>query len=155
MQAALDAFEQHGDMSQIKGDIFFNESTRRNIKYFIALMQQNHGRRQSIDLLDGLDLDFLHVRRNSNGFGGSFDGDLFFDDTYDLPPSHPTESFRPAMDNIMTNPYDQMHRGDTGSFGGAFEGAANLVDMSEYDAVATASYQNLQARQGVSIEIII
>jgi hypothetical protein len=42
-----------------------------------ALIASSSGRRQSIDLLDGLDLDFLNVKKH---FGGSFDGDLFFDE---------------------------------------------------------------------------
>jgi hypothetical protein len=76
MQSALDKYEQSGDISDLQ-----------------ALIAKTHGRRQSIDILEGLDLDFLHVRRNLGG-PGSFDGDMFFDTSYIENGGHLVDPFR-------------------------------------------------------------
>ena len=139
----------------------------------LALITQGNIRRGSIDLLEGLDLDFLHVRRNSAL--GSFDGDLFFDDTnYD---DMQAEYFPQSVSSISDmgpryssgggmDPMTGGHKNDLGAgdyldrrgapyqqqsmynpYTGAHMGMGD-IDMSAYDAVAE-SLHNYQTH-GVS-----
>lgn len=156
VQSALEKYEK-GDVSELR-----------------ALITQGNIRRQSIDLLEGLDLDFLHVRRNS--MMGSFDGDLFFDeyggeegvpgvDNMGAPRSHsfdmrlapgdgrfPSQPLMDASQQGKRDPsaqdYQNMMRGGMAqSMYNPFQPPVQLggeVDMSEYDAVA-ASLHSFQA----------
>ena len=122
--------------------------------HFPALISNSHGRRQSIDLLDGLDLDFLNVKK---GFGGSFDGDLFFDEL-DGGTTEPEDPFK-----LPLSLGEDSARGNTGlqattipararSTSGQQFAVNGEVDMSEYDAIA-ASLQNLQHPHGVCMYV--
>lgn len=113
---------------------------------YLALIAGNSGRRQSIDLLDGLDLDFLHVKKN---FGGSFDGDLFFDDlggdANDPFKLFSTDDAQPVSKSATQS---SQARSAPGQYSAGVDGGGQ-VEMSEYDAIA-ASLQSFQPQQGVS-----
>jgi hypothetical protein len=134
MASALEKYEHGGDMSDIQ-----------------ALIAGSSGRRQSIDLLDGLDLDFLNVKKH---FGGSFDGDLFFDelesgggpdDPFKLPLGYSAEEAPRGPQGLP--PAAAPSNRARSSSGQQFNGGGQ-VDMSEYDAIA-ASLQSFHPQQGV------
>jgi hypothetical protein len=103
-----------------------------------ALMTTRGGsRRQSLDLLDGLDLDFLHFRKGAGAGGsggrrnssGSFDAsDLFFDDAFSADVGGPGDAmaaryFAQSLDPTLQGP----------SGGGSGSSSAQGGGMHRYD----------------------
>ncbi len=146
MQQSLDKFER-GDATSLQGlnytFLLLNFKVCINVLLFALaeLIKKNFsGHKQSIDLLDGLDFEFLSGLRTSGDEGDGAGGGLFDDDMFDFANdsflANGTASVQPhngdrARKNSLLDHYEEHRRspsGRVGSIDGLLNGSFRLFD---------------------------